>query len=80
MPRRLSRRCAAVVVAGVCLAWPGPAAAQPPRDRYEAVRALDAAARSAIQRAPDEGAPSARQSAIAAAQRAITRYEQLVRR
>jgi N-acetylmuramoyl-L-alanine amidase len=77
---RLPRFCAAAVVAVVCVAWPGPVAAQPPRDRYEAVRALDAAARTAIQRAPDEGAPAARQSAIAAAQRVITRYEQLVRR
>jgi N-acetylmuramoyl-L-alanine amidase len=77
---RLPRLCAAAVVAVVCVAWPGPVAAQPPRDRYEAVRALDAAARTAIQRAPDEGAPAARQSAIAAAQRVITRYEQLVRR
>jgi hypothetical protein len=70
---RLPRLCAAAVVAVVCVAWPGPVAAQPPRDRYEAVRALDAAARTAIQRAPDEGAPAARQSAIAAAKRVITR-------
>jgi N-acetylmuramoyl-L-alanine amidase len=80
MARLLLRLCAAAVVAAVCLAWPRPAAAQAPRDRYEAARTLDAAARTAIQRAPDEGAPSARQNAIAAAQRAITRYEQVVRR
>ena len=80
MARLLPRLCAAAVVAAVCLAWSQPAAAQAPRDRYEAARLLDAAARTAIQRAPDEGAPSARQNAIAAAQRAITRYEQVVRR
>ncbi len=72
---------AAAFAAVVCLtAWPAPAAAQPPRERYEAARALDAAARTAIQRAPDDGSPAARQSAIAAAQRAIARYENLVRR
>ena len=81
MLRRLLRPCAAAVVAVVCLAaWPGTAAAQPPRDRYEGARALDATARAAVQRAPDEGSAAARQAAIAAAERVITRYEALVRR
>jgi N-acetylmuramoyl-L-alanine amidase len=80
MRRLLPCLCAAAVVAALCLAWPRAAVAQAPRDRYEAARTLDAAARGAIERAPDDGSPAARQSAIAAAQRAITRYEQVVRR
>lgn len=81
MPRLVRHLRAVAFAAAVCLlAWPVPAAAQPPRERYEAARALDAAARTAIQRAPDDGSPAARQNAVAAAQRAITRYENLVRR
>ena len=37
---------------------------QPPRERYEAARALDADARAAIERAPDDGRRPARQDAV----------------
>lgn len=81
MPRLPLSLRAAAISAVVCLAaWPESAAAQPPRARYEAARALEATARAAMQGAPDDGAPAARQNAIAAAQRAITNYENLVRR
>jgi N-acetylmuramoyl-L-alanine amidase len=81
MPLPVRYLRAAALAAVVCLlAWPAPAAAQPPRERYAAARALDDAARTAIQRAPDHGSPAARQHAVAAAERAITRYENLVRR
>ena len=72
---------ATAVVAAVCLAaWPEVAAAQGALERYESARARDADARTAIARAPDAGAAADRQDAIAAAQRAITSYELVVRR
>ncbi len=72
---------ATAVVAAVCLAaWPEVAAAQGALERFESARARDADARTAIARAPDAGAAADRQDAIAAAQRAITSYELVVRR
>jgi N-acetylmuramoyl-L-alanine amidase len=79
MPRPLPRAVIAAAVAGVCLAA-APAAAQSARERYEAARVLDAAARALVARTPDDGPAAARQQAIAAAARAITRYEGVVRR
>ncbi|MGE0362535.1 MAG: N-acetylmuramoyl-L-alanine amidase [Vicinamibacterales bacterium] len=79
MTTPLSRTVIAAVVAGVCLAA-APAAAQSARDRYESARALDSAARALVTRAADDGPPAAREQAIAAAARAITRYEGVVRR
>jgi len=79
MPTPLPRAVIAAVVTGLCLTAV-PVAAQSARERYEAARALDAAARALVARTPDDGPAAARQRAIAAAARAIARYEGVVRR
>ncbi|MGD9902282.1 MAG: N-acetylmuramoyl-L-alanine amidase [Vicinamibacterales bacterium] len=77
----MSRAVVVALLGGLCLtALPGRASAQSARDRYESARALDAAARTAIARTPDDGPAAAKARAITAATRAIGRYESLVRR
>ncbi len=81
MTIRARALAAALIAAGVCLAtWPAAAGAQPAIDRYEAAQGLEATARARITQAPDSGPAAERQEAIAAAVRAIDRYETIPRR
>ena len=75
------RAAVAAIALVVCVAAsPRPAGAQPARERYDAARTLDAAARGQVSAAADDGPAAARSRAIAAAERAMTRYETIVRR
>jgi N-acetylmuramoyl-L-alanine amidase len=81
MSSRPLRSTAVALLAALAVAVsPAVAGAQPARERYAAAQALDAAARTELSRTPDAASTPDKQQAIAAVQRAIGRYDALVRR